>query len=146
MVIATRHLRLGPFLSDEDSRMWPRWRSSAPKTQLLDDPPSTLFLEGSFLLQKAAIGGLGVALCRVATIHQALSDGRLIVLSDVQIDENWTYTLRTPSPRSEESEVQIVVAWLLLLAEKALKPGTASFGKAPLPSVVEPSLVLPSGE
>ena len=114
-------LRRGPFLSDEDSRMWPRWRSSAPKTQLLDDPPSTLFLEGSFLLQKAAMGGLGVALCRVATIHQALSDGQLIVLSDVQIDENWTYTLRTPSPRSEEAEVQVVVAWLLLLAEKALQ-------------------------
>jgi len=112
----TETLRRGPLLSDEDSRMWPRWLALDASGAQLEQRAQTIFLEGSFLLQKAALGGLGVALCRVATLHRALSQGLLVALSDVQIDENWTYTLRTPSPRSEETEVQIVVGWLASLA------------------------------
>ncbi len=109
-------LQRGPLLSDEDYRMWPRWQAIAP--DVLDPAlaPPQIFLEGSFLLQKAAMDGLGVALCRVATIGTALAEDRLRILSDRSIDQNWTYTLRLPSPRANEAEVQAVANWLRGLA------------------------------
>ena len=116
----SRTLRAGPFLSDEDSRMWPRWWASQVRAADRPQPSPTIFLEGSYLLQKAAIKGLGVALCRTATIQQALTAGELVVLSPDRIDDNWTYTLRTPSPRAEEPEVQVVVAWLKDLAARVV--------------------------
>ncbi|MEM6635589.1 MAG: LysR family transcriptional regulator [Pseudomonadota bacterium] len=119
-------LRQGPLLSDEDSRMWPRWQSVAGDLLGLDTQPPQIFLEGSFLLQKAAMDGLGVALCRVATLRKAVEDGRLVILSDRQIDENWTYTLRMPSPRASEAEVQLVASWL-----NGLTNGSVDIDKIP---------------
>ncbi len=113
-----RTLRRGPLLSDEDFRMWPRWQALAPDLVGPEPAPPQVFLEGSFLLQKAAMDGLGVALCRVATLDRALAEDRLRVLSDRSIDENWTYTLRVPSPRAEEVEVRLVSSWLQDLANR----------------------------
>lgn len=111
-------LRRGPLLSDEDSRMWPRWWTAVGYTS--DEIAPYIFLEGSFLLQNAAMAGLGVALCRVATLRRPISEGELVVLSDCQIDEDWTYTLGMPSPHINEPEVQAVASWLKEIARTRL--------------------------
>lgn len=115
-------LRAGPLLSDEDSRMWPRWVERAGPGSGGGAAPE-MFLEGSFLLQAAALEGLGAALCRTVTIGRALAAGRLVPLSVVAIDEDWVYALRTASPRAIEPEVRLARDWLMSLAgpEPALR-------------------------
>ena len=112
-------IRQGPLLLDEDTRMWNDWLpklgdSFAPRSAV-----QTIHLEGSFLLQKAAEQGVGVAICRRATTQRALQQGRLVALSDIVIDQDWSYTLRVASGREIEPEVRIVTDWLTSIARAA---------------------------
>lgn len=111
-----RAVRNGPLLTDEDSRMWTRWLPQAGDDWSPGDATRTIYLEGSFLLQKAAEHGIGIAICRKATIARALEAGVLVLLSDVAIDHDWAYTLRVATGREIEPEVQIVTTWLNSLA------------------------------
>lgn len=105
-------VRLGPLLIDEDSRMWTRWLPQVGDEWTPGDMARTIYLEGSFLLQKAAEHGIGIAICRKATIGRAIRSGRLVPLSDVAIDQDWAYTRRVAAGREIEPEVQIVTDWL----------------------------------
>ncbi len=117
-------VRTGPLLTDEDSRMWTRWLPQAGEDWTPSESAQTIYFEGSFLLQKAAESGIGIAICRTATIVRALSTGALVPLSDVAIDQDWAYTLRVATGREIEPEVQIVTAWLNNVA-KPLQSGNA---------------------
>ncbi|MEJ6395925.1 LysR family transcriptional regulator [Gymnodinialimonas sp. 2305UL16-5] len=112
----TAVIRKGPLLVDEDSRMWAQWLALADATWTTDEDTRTIYLEGSFLLQKAAEQGIGVAICRRATITRALRSGALVQLSDTAIDQSWAYTLRIAAGRAIEPEVQLVTNWLRSLA------------------------------
>ena len=109
----------GPLLSDEDSRMWARWLQQAGPDWQPDPGVRTIYFEGSFLLQKAAELGVGVALCRKATLAPALRSGTLVMLSDTAIDQDWAYTMRIAAGREVEPEVRIVKAWLNGLTDPA---------------------------
>lgn len=99
----------GPVLFDEDLRMWTRWYET---TRHPRGPASgsSLILEGSALLQSAAIAGLGVALCRKAFLTNDLADGRLVALSDHAIDLDWCYFMRCDADKRRRPEVETVVA------------------------------------
>ncbi|PWJ15897.1 LysR family transcriptional regulator [Jannaschia seohaensis] len=105
-------VRRGPLLRDEDSRMWPEWLSRAGPDWEAPEAPQAIYLEGSFLLQKAAELGIGIAICRRATIRRAVREGRLVELSDIVIDADWAYTLRVATAREIEPEVRLVTQWL----------------------------------
>ncbi|MEM9427887.1 MAG: LysR family transcriptional regulator [Pseudomonadota bacterium] len=107
---AARLLAEGPFLADEDLRMWRLWADANPHSATQTTPP--LVLEGAFLLQEAALAGLGVAFCRTAFMEGDLAEGRLIRLSDREIDADWCYLLRTAHGRRADPDVALVVAWL----------------------------------
>ncbi|MBO6603915.1 MAG: LysR family transcriptional regulator [Roseicyclus sp.] len=110
-----RLLEEGPLIADEDFRMWQRWRDLAKDRIGAPDYAPQLILEGSFLLQKAALNGLGAAICRTATIQADLDRGALVRLSEIAIDENWFYTLRLAPPRADAPEVLAVQDWLISL-------------------------------
>lgn len=118
-----RAVRNGPLLTDEDSRMWTRWLPQVESAWSPNDSTQTIYLEGSFLLQKSAEHGIGVAICRKATIARALESGVLVLLSEVVIDQDWAYTLRVATGREIEPEVQIVTTWLKSLGGRP--PSTA---------------------
>ncbi|MEM9249754.1 MAG: LysR family transcriptional regulator [Pseudomonadota bacterium] len=105
-------IRRGPLLLDEDSRMWTEWMAQLGEDATPAPSAQTIHFEGSFLLQKAAEQGVGVAICRRATTRRALRNGHLIALSEVTIDQDWSYTLRVASGRELEPEVQLVTDWL----------------------------------
>ncbi|QBX99339.1 LysR family transcriptional regulator [Rhodophyticola sp. CCM32] len=109
-------LEQGPFIADEDFRMWQRWRDLAADQITPSDYAPQLILEGSFLLQKAALNGLGAAICRTATIQADLDRGALVRLSEIRIDENWSYTLRLAPQRANEPAVWAVRDWLISLS------------------------------
>jgi LysR family glycine cleavage system transcriptional activator len=108
----TEAIRRGPLLLDEDTRMWTDWLKKMSDEAKPDPTAQTIHLEGSFLLQKAAEQGVGVAICRRATSMHALAHGRLVALSDVAIDQDWSYTLRIAPGREPEPELQMVTDWL----------------------------------
>jgi len=112
-------VRNGPLVADEDSRMWTRWLAEAGEGWTPENAARTIYLEGSFLLQKAAMHGIGVAICRRATITRAVQASGLICLSDLAIDQDWAYTMRVATGREVEPEVQIVTAWLRSLTTEA---------------------------
>ena len=105
-------LRKGPLLADEDSRMWARWLTNAGPNWQPNEAAQTIYFEGSFLLQKAAEHGLGLAICRTAAIKRALESNLLVALSRDAIDQDWAYTIKIAAGREIEPEVQIVTAWL----------------------------------
>lgn len=111
-------VRRGPLLADEDSRMWSRWLHTVGEEWTPNESARTIYLEGSFLLQKAAENGIGIAICRQATIGRAIRAGVLVPLSDIAIDQDWAYTLRIAAGREIEPEVQGVIGWLNTLGEK----------------------------
>jgi LysR family glycine cleavage system transcriptional activator len=104
-------LTTGPLLFDEDLRMWSLWyeRSSHPRQPASG---SGLMLEGSALLQGAAVAGLGVAICRKWFLGRDLVAGRLVTLSDHTIDEDWCYFIRCDADKRQAPEVEAVVARL----------------------------------
>ncbi|OAN81243.1 hypothetical protein A8B78_09560 [Jannaschia sp. EhC01] len=101
----------GPLLFDEDLRMWSLWyeKSEHPRGSASG---SGLMLEGSAALQGAAIAGLGVAICRTLFLENDLAAGRLVVLSDQAIDQDWCYFLRCEASKRSALEVEMVVARL----------------------------------
>ena len=105
-------VRRGPLLLDEDSRMWSDWLALAGDEWSSEAGAQSLYLEGSFLLQKAAEDGLGVAICRRATTRRAIARGTLIELSQTAMDQDWVYALRIAATREIEPEVRRVVDWL----------------------------------
>lgn len=106
-------LRHAPRISDEDARMWPRWLGR-PNTETDVNP--IVYCEGSFLMQRAAIEGLGIAINRKATLTRALDAGELVILSDREIDDDWAYILRCAPNVSSEPEVAKVLSWLETLS------------------------------
>ncbi|MEM1430863.1 MAG: LysR family transcriptional regulator [Pseudomonadota bacterium] len=121
---AAAAVRAGPHLTDEDSRMWAQWLDRAGADWVPHDSAETLYLEGSFLLQKAAEQGIGVAICRQATIAEALRSGALVALSDRAIDQDWAYTLRIAAGHETEPGVGAVLSWLQGLARLTTAGGT----------------------
>lgn len=101
----------GPLLYDEDLRMWSLWYKQSGH---LRSPASGsgLMLEGSALLQGAAIAGLGVAICRKWLLERDLAEGRLVALSEHAIDQDWCYFLRCEADKRHAPEVETVVARL----------------------------------
>ena len=80
-----------------------------------------LFFEGSLLMRRAAIEGLGVALARSASIADDIKQGRLVALSSQMIDHNWAYILRVNSKTQTEPETVRVVQWLRSLTNVVAK-------------------------
>lgn len=115
--IPAKAVQKGPLITDEDSRMWARWLPQVGGDWASEDAARPIYLEGSFLLQKAAEHGIGIAICRKATIGRAVRAGVLVQLSDIAIDQDWAYTLRIEAGREFEPEVQVVTNWLKSLAE-----------------------------
>lgn len=115
----------GPLLVDEDSRMWSRWLQQVGEEWTPDEAARTIYLEGSFLLQKAAENGIGIAICRRAIIGRAIQSGVLVPLSDIAIDQDWAYTVRIAAGREVEPEVQIVTDWLGRLAAEGRPPSAS---------------------
>jgi LysR family glycine cleavage system transcriptional activator len=107
----------GPLLADEDSRMWSSWLSKMPEAWSPNETARTIYFEGSFLLQMAAEQAIGIAICRKATIARALRTNRLVQLSDVAIDQDWSYTMRVLPGRVFEPEVMTVTDWLVALGD-----------------------------
>lgn len=118
-----------PLISDEDSRMWTIWFRENMSPEAQTNTRARLFFEGSLLMQRAAIEGLGVALARSAAISDELEQGRLIALSPQMIDHNWAYIMRISQKTSNEPETMRVAQWLRSLADmnsgrsKALQTG-----------------------
>ncbi len=109
-------LAAGPFLHDEDLRLWRDWfDASGCATALSADPPQ-LFVEGSSLLRAAALEGLGIALCRRALITRDVAEARLVVLSAVATDTDWSYVLRVSAARRGDRHVDAVAEWLAAVA------------------------------
>ncbi|MEM0937085.1 MAG: LysR family transcriptional regulator [Pseudomonadota bacterium] len=109
-------IRSGPFLLDEDTRMWSDLLPKLGIAAGAEEHVPTIHLEGSFLLQKAAEEGVGIAICRRATTRRAVARGALVELSNVAIDQDWSYTLRISPQREIEPEVKLVADWLLSIA------------------------------
>lgn len=104
-------LAKAPILSDEDDRMWHNWWEAHDISTAMRRKPIAYF-EGSHLMQRAAIEGLGIAFARRALIEKAISEGQLRLLSDKSIDENWVYYYRSAPDADFEPEIQNVIAWL----------------------------------
>lgn len=117
-------LRGGPFVADEDLRMWEAWARAAGHAP--DMGQTGLIFEGSFLMQEAARRGLGAAICRTATIADDLASGRLVALSDVTIDADWCYLLRLGATAANEPDIRAVSDWLTALPPMQLGRGAAA--------------------
>jgi LysR family glycine cleavage system transcriptional activator len=111
-----RTLYEAPLISDEDSRMWTAWFRENSMPDGRANIGTRLFFEGSLLMQRAAIEGLGVALARSASIADDIKQGRLVALSSQMIDHNWAYIMRVNSKTQTEPETVRVVQWLRSLA------------------------------
>ena len=121
-------LASGPLLFDEDLRMWSQWH------ELTGQPArsasgSGLMLEGSVLLQGAAIAGLGIALCRRCFLERDLAEGRLVALSDQAIDDDWCYFLRCQADKRHLPEVEVVVTALVDAASASQYACAAQFSE-----------------
>lgn len=112
---AENALEQAPLLSDEDDRMWKTWREIHGVAQSQNQYPIAYF-EGSQLMLRAAIEGLGISFARKALIRQELEKGQLQLLSELSIDSDWTYYIRKSPDAVSEPEVQRVVNWLLTLS------------------------------
>lgn len=116
-------LESGPYLADEDLRMWRLWHEaevSAPP----DRGAPSLIMEGAFLLQEAALAGLGVAFCRTALIGADLAEGRLVRLSAREIDADWCYAMRLAPGRKGDPDVAVVADWLIGVARRGAQAGS----------------------
>ena len=116
-----RTLYEAPLISDEDSRMWTAWFRENSMPDGRGNISTRLFFEGSLLMQRAAIEGLGVALARSASIADDIKQGRLVALSSQMIDHNWAYILRVNSKTQTEPETVRVVQWLRSLTNVVAK-------------------------
>lgn len=105
----------GPLLADDALRMWLSWFDKAG-LDFQDNLRSNFAMESSLMLKQAVLQGLGVALCRKAFIDEDLKSGRLIALSDIEIDEDWCYALRVDPGQASDPLVQTVKSWLLAQA------------------------------
>lgn len=103
----------GPILFDEDLRMWSQWYTESGHPRGGAASGSGLMLEGSALLQGAAISGLGVAICRKWCLEKDVREGRLTVLSDHAIDEDWCYFMRCEAEKRQLPEVETVINLLI---------------------------------
>lgn len=103
----------GPIVYDEDLRMWSSWVSKygivREGTEGRDG--SGLIVEGSALLQAAAIEGQGIALCRLAFLADDLKTGKLVQLSDKTIDDDWCYFGRCDVSGGVDPDVAAVLQW-----------------------------------
>ncbi len=107
-----RALMRGPYLHDEDLRMWPDWMEAAELRPNADAPQPQIYLEGSSLMKSAALAGHGIALCRLALMRDDLAHGRLVQLSGVTTDGDWIYFARSNAARRTDTSVASVLSWL----------------------------------
>ena len=108
-------LAQAPLLSDEDDRMWQSWRDLHGIDWMPNRKPFAYF-EGSQLMHRAAIQGLGIAFARVALIGNDIRDNRLQIVSNLSIDQNWAYYVRSAKDVDFEPEVDRVLTWLKQLS------------------------------
>ena len=104
----------GPFLQDSNMNDgWPQWfkkaGSSAPNCHL------GLAFDDFNLLRSAALSGQGVALCAKALIADDLASKRLVLLSDISINEDAGYYLLQKQQDSAElkQQSQVFIDWVL---------------------------------
>ncbi len=107
-------ITVGPYIHDEDLRMWPAWfEQHRPEIQGgLVDEPSNILLEGSLLINTAVSEGLGVGFVRRALVKNKLASGELVACTDAAIDLDWVYVLRIAADRTPDPKVERVVSWL----------------------------------
>lgn len=105
-------MKSGPFIHDEDMRMWPSWNDLADVPRLASSENARMILEGSGLIHRAVLAGLGVGFVRRSLAGSDIASGRLVVLSDTAIDADWVYVLRCHPDRAKDPEVTLAVLWL----------------------------------
>lgn len=103
------------LLCDEDDRMWQSWRD-AHSIPANDNQNAIAYFEGSQLMLRAAIEGLGIAFARTALLGQLQEEGRLEAISDQSIDTSWCYYFRSTSDAFFEPEILRVIGWLKQLS------------------------------
>lgn len=107
-----RALQFGPFLHDEDLRMWPDWMDAAELRPNSEAQQPQIYLEGSSLMKSAALAGHGIALCRLALLRDDFRNDRLVQLSTVTTDRDWVYYARSNAARRTDASVASVLSWL----------------------------------
>lgn len=110
----TALLMSGPYIHDEDLRMWPAWMNLHQPRHHLDHSHDAVrvLLEGSLLIQSAVLQGLGIGFARRALVADKITSGQLIACSNLGIDSDWVYLLRVTAERANEVSVKAVVKWL----------------------------------
>lgn len=79
------------LLHDSDKDGWTRWFRKANGTALPMQAGPTF--EDFNLLHAAVLAGQGIALCPLAMLDDDLSEGRLVQLSDITVNETFDYYL-----------------------------------------------------
>jgi LysR family glycine cleavage system transcriptional activator len=68
--------------------------------------------EHYFMVIDAAISGLGIALLPEILVHEELSDGRLLTVDNVALEQSQHYGLLYPSLRQNEEKIRCFREWL----------------------------------
>lgn len=116
-VTSPHYLRLHPdfniataeLLHDEHRSLWQDWFSRAGMGNV--DVSKGVVFQDFNMLSTAVLAGHGVALCPINLFRRQISEGYLVVLSDVGICEDNHYYLTTTSNRSEA--VSAFVDWFM---------------------------------
>lgn len=110
-------LRAG-LLHDTDTAAWTEWFQLAGRRP--PEKPSGPVFEDFNLLRAATLSGQGVALCPLALIGDDLSDGRLVQLSNLTVNEHSDYYLvvRNTNDATTANASKAFTRWLFDLRDR----------------------------
>ena len=109
-------LRAG-LLHDTDVSAWREWLLLAGRSP--PEPMSGPIFEDFNLLRAASLAGQGVALCPLALIGDDLAEGRLIRLSDITVNRDFSYYLvvRDAANEAAANASEAFTRWLVDLRD-----------------------------
>lgn len=124
------------FLHDSNNLGWQLWFRKATGTACI--LPGPVF-EDFNLLRAAVLAGQGVALCPPAMLHDDLSSGRLVQLSDITVNDSWNYYLLEHDRPGAISESTVIghnaarhfMDWMLTLVGQTGWTGASSHADDP---------------
>jgi len=113
-----RVLRQARRIHDEDSRLWRTWQARGGVDGEGQGQPLRVSIEESSLIRAAAVAGVGAAICRLELVGEDLASGKLVQLSDLEIDRAFYYFIRSTPVLRGHPDVLEVARWLVRRARQ----------------------------